>query len=144
MFNFFMIPRKKRTTPVHHVKVLPNSVHTWRGQYWSWVRKLEATKGDGLRIIRNLKKILEVHARGIAEKRMNSRKLYIQAFEIEKLLSEMTDEVLMAEGKIPRDLPVDANYGDLWNQYYINALRHFWPQFSPELKKEILKQIRHE
>ena len=139
-----MFPRKKRTTPAHHVKVLPDSVHTWRGQHWDLVKKLEATKGDGLRIIRNLKKILEVHGRGIAEKRMNPKKLHNQAFVIEKLLAEMTDEILMAEGKIPRDIPKDANYGDLWNQYYINALRHFWPQFSPELKRELLRQIRHE
>ena len=124
-----MIPKLRRS------KVLPDSVHDWRGRNWAKLQRTEQRTGDALRIMRAFNILIESHKKALAllgGQKPNPSVLTRKANAIIVLASELTDEVLRRENEMR--LPEET-----WNEAYVNCMMHFWKKIPHDLRQEMIR-----
>jgi hypothetical protein len=111
---------------------LPLRAHFWRGKHWEAIRQAESRPGDGLRLISLIRNHLRDYSAHPNGNPMAARKT---AYTLILRMAELTDEMGVAQQQVTGKTLA-------WPQLYENCMRHMWPEFPKEIRREIIRQSR--
>ncbi len=117
--------------------MLPETVDRWRGRNWAKIQKKEHQLGDALVLQKQIVHIMTRHKEAEKNGKLTRKMVESQADATIKLVSELTDEILMREEEI--GLPVEK-----WNETYVNCMLHQWKNIPHAIRREIIKRTPKE
>ncbi len=116
--------------PWNRNKILPQTVHLWRGKNWNRLQTMEAKQGHGLKLVHATRQTIQSYIR-----HQTKANPAIIARGITTLISQLADELQTAEQQ-------NRKKTRPWNAIYLDTLRHFWHEIPHSIRHEIIRQSK--